>query len=861
MTRSFFVPRMSRRIVPRPRLVERLDAAAAAPLIVVRGQAGMGKTVALSEWATHRSFPADLVWVTLDASAAGRYGFWLRVIEAMEDSGLPSDGPGFDTVVPTANTATALLPSLRQAFTRLRTPVVVVLDDYHNVRDRSVDDDLVWLLQQCPALSFVVGTRSASTLESAQTRAALDVSLVTGDMLSFSPPETAQVIAAHDLRLSEEQIDELTARVEGWPLATRVALLELEAAGTLPPVPASAAPAAEVAARLAREVLASLPATTVDFLLRTSPADYLTSQLASILAPDANADAEFGRLEDEGVGTRQRQGHVDAFRYHPLLRLGFEEEAERRFGDGMRAVRHDLAVWQNEHGHPMEAATQFARLREWAGVTGVLKKNWMHLPETYREELETILRSMSLHELRDQPLLMVELALLNYAADNRPMAAIGRLFTLGAALLRARTVQSRHPDRLWLLTAIMVSHRLTGKTAAAAQDAQDVMEQIGRLTPEDGDEAGPFLATAYNQSGTTLLHAGMDGHAILAFERALVFARMHRQWSIEAHATSLLALTYALRGEMNISAEWIARAESLVRPDRWQEAFVAVGYHLARALARLEEFDLAGAAGHLEGFAAHADTMEHWPFALRIEGLIALARGRGVDGLQGFKTVERRMRRRTANTPLRAMLSLTVADLSLAAGKPNWASEAIADADPAVVAPARARIELLGARPERALGAVETLTWSETPRRRAEAMLIKAVSAHRLGMPDLALRNARDALTLLAENGLRLPLMMVPRADLAALLDGMDGVDAVALLEGVPDVFVPAMIAAPLTRRERIVLEQLEGTSRTEDIARALSVSTSTVKSQLRSVYRKLGVSSREAALVAAYERGLLPPE
>ncbi|MGD8169596.1 response regulator transcription factor, partial [Herbiconiux sp. P16] len=71
--------------------------------------------------------------------------------------------------------------------------------------------------------------------------------------------------------------------------------------------------------------------------------------------------------------------------------------------------------------------------------------------------------------------------------------------------------------------------------------------------------------------------------------------------------------------------------------------------------------------------------------------------------------------------------------------------------------------------------------------------------------------------------------------------------------------FLPSVLARTrLTDREATVLHQLVETGSAAEIASALFVSINTVKSQLRSLYRKLGVASREEALVAAAERGLL---
>lgn len=67
----------------------------------------------------------------------------------------------------------------------------------------------------------------------------------------------------------------------------------------------------------------------------------------------------------------------------------------------------------------------------------------------------------------------------------------------------------------------------------------------------------------------------------------------------------------------------------------------------------------------------------------------------------------------------------------------------------------------------------------------------------------------------------------------------------------------PATAAAPLTRRERVVLANLAEDVTLEQIANRLFVTRNTVKSQVRSVYRKLGVSTRADAVAWARQAGL----
>jgi LuxR family transcriptional regulator of spore coat protein len=60
-----------------------------------------------------------------------------------------------------------------------------------------------------------------------------------------------------------------------------------------------------------------------------------------------------------------------------------------------------------------------------------------------------------------------------------------------------------------------------------------------------------------------------------------------------------------------------------------------------------------------------------------------------------------------------------------------------------------------------------------------------------------------------------------------------------------------------LTRRERVVLAELAEDVTLEEIATRLFVTRNTVKSQVRSVYRKIGVSTRAEAVAWAIAHGV----
>jgi LuxR family maltose regulon positive regulatory protein len=65
--------------------------------------------------------------------------------------------------------------------------------------------------------------------------------------------------------------------------------------------------------------------------------------------------------------------------------------------------------------------------------------------------------------------------------------------------------------------------------------------------------------------------------------------------------------------------------------------------------------------------------------------------------------------------------------------------------------------------------------------------------------------------------------------------------------------------AAPLTERELVVLRLLPTRLSTREIGRELSVSVTTIRSQVQAIYRKLQASTRSEAVAHARELGLLP--
>jgi len=143
---------------------------------------------------------------------------------------------------------------------------------------------------------------------------------------------------------------------------------------------------------------------------------------------------------------------------------------------------------------------------------------------------------------------------------------------------------------------------------------------------------------------------------------------------------------------------------------------------------------------------------------------------------------------------------------------------------------------------------------------RSEALLLGTWARLEAGR-DIESARSLAVAGIATRNRLRRVLTTVPRAVLDAVARHLPEAERAAFDDAVGGLpLIAASMPRPnLTARESVVLAALVAYPRVADLADALFVSTNTVKSQLRSIYRKLGARSRQDALDRARRLNLLP--
>ncbi|MBN1266153.1 MAG: AAA family ATPase [Anaerolineales bacterium] len=299
---KIMLPALPQNHIARPSLQRQLDTALAGRCILVAAPAGSGKTTAVCSWA--QALPYSFGWISLDENDNDPAQFWAYVFAALENA-LP-DGlqlPQFhlDTLLPPTRT---LLAYLINALADYPHPVVLFLDDLHQINNTAVFSDLAYLIENQPeALKIVLLTRADPPLPLARLRGPGLLGEIRGKDLRFTLEEIKTLFnRTLNLNLAPKDLSALEQRTEGWAIGLQMAALSLQ---TQPDpgafITAFSGSHDYILEYLTDEVLKGLSPVHRQFLLTTSILDQLTGPLC---------DAVLGRFGSSAVLEELRRGNL-----------------------------------------------------------------------------------------------------------------------------------------------------------------------------------------------------------------------------------------------------------------------------------------------------------------------------------------------------------------------------------------------------------------------------------------------------------------------------------------------------------------------------------------------------------------------
>jgi LuxR family maltose regulon positive regulatory protein len=376
------------------------------------------------------------------------------------------------------------------------------------------------------------------------------------------------------------------------------------------------------------------------------------------------------------------------------------------------------------------------------------------------------------------------------------------------------------------------------------------------------------LAWFHVQRGLTFSLLDDEISASRAYRRAWEFGTGSGVAFVQSQAAANLALNCALLGDAAQTTEWLARYKSFDTSDWPGNYLIGLGAHIAAGLLALDRLEDDGVHAELQHLGDGSAPLELWPFIAFLFAQHALHSGRANEALTHLDQLQAANQEagRPVTGAAAVLMSRARADLAIACGHGERARQLLKKqgaGTPWNRVPT-ARIRLLGG--YGAIVKVDPLTWdpATSTRDRLEMLLLSAVGSLRCEDSHNARRFMHQALELYDETGILRPFATIQAADLAQLVELADrdiGPDASAILAQHSPVYPDRLLLVDLSEHERWVLEALAKTGSRQEMADSLLVSVNTIKTQLASLYEKLGTSTRSETLLQARELELLPPD
>lgn len=536
-------------------------------------------------------------------------------------------------------------------------------------------------------------------------------------------------------------------------------------------------------------------------------------------------------------------------------------EPRRTAADAAGADGSSPQIVDTEVPATLRAARELLDRGDLEGFAETVDGSWITLVTDFPDELHALLNDVPGEFIAARPRFAIGRDILFQFHDQSRVRS-----TLTLATRRERLLADG--DGLVDLLALGLGQMLALRMTRDYDAAREIAVRDRDLTQQ---QLHAWLEITPELRGMVQLHWGLSRMlaldltgAVQEFQESYWAGRRSASAYLARNAATNGALLLALMGDIAGAEEWLDKAAQLDAAPVALRRFVEDWGPLVEAAVALARLDVDAAREALGRFEPASDTGLSWSIEHFLRARLGLLEGEPIGALHALELARHPKGGPATPSSFDAVLLATAAvDLALAQGA---APRAAALLDRAGRSPelalARARLALLSGDAVGALGHALAGTTAGARLGRVDLALTAAVAALRLDRPDDAVGHAREAVELARTTQALLPFALAPRDDVVALLalvahDARDTAPITEELRRVPEVFVRPVEVVELSDRERVVLRELTRTGSVQEIADALVVSVNTIKSQLRSVYRKLGVGAREDALGEAHRLGL----
>jgi LuxR family maltose regulon positive regulatory protein len=351
-------------------------------LVLVAAPAGFGKTTLVAQWRAVATEDRRFAWVSLDRGDDDPGRLWSHIVHSLHRACPELDGDEILRAlrIQIPDITGTVLPILVNELAKLPAPVVLVLDDYHVITERSCHDQIAFLLLHLPpSAEIVLITRVDPPLPVARLRAAGEMLEIRVPELRFAPSEAAALVRnVSGVELSEPDVAVLLERTEGWPAGLYLAALSLSGH----PSPGAfirqfTGDNRFIVDFLGEEVLSRQPSGIRQFLARTAILGRFCAPLCGAVVGSANAAEIIDVLERENLFIVPLDDNRQWYRYHHLFAQALRSELARTEPDIGPALHGRASAWHRLSGSTDEAIGHALAAGDTAGAVGLIARNWL----------------------------------------------------------------------------------------------------------------------------------------------------------------------------------------------------------------------------------------------------------------------------------------------------------------------------------------------------------------------------------------------------------------------------------------------------------------------------------------------------
>ncbi|MBN1485295.1 MAG: tetratricopeptide repeat protein [Chloroflexia bacterium] len=916
LSTKLHIPSPRRNLVPRPRLLERLEQGLQRKLTLVSAPAGFGKTTLLGAWIQRLPAggapPVKVAWISLDHGDNDpvRFATYLSAALKQTDERIETADP---QAVEWGGSfwQESQLVNLINQIAVLPLDFILLLDDYHLISSQTIHNVLSFLLDHLPQnLHLVIATRADPPLPLTRLRARGQLTELRQSDLRFSTKEAAAFLnSVMGLGLSAKDVASLESRTEGWIAGLQMASLSLQGYSPHPSARSAFIQAFRGSHRfildyLVEEVLELQPAPLQAFLLQTSILDRLSGPLCDAVldrkttapetptgpVPDAQTILE--HLEAANLFIVPLDHERCWYRYHRLFSDLLQKRLAQATPELVPQLHRRASAWHEQQGLVATAIDHALAAQDDERAANLIEKNVEAI--LMRSEVVTFLHwveRLPAARMHNRPTLcffhawallmsgrsldVVERRLQDMDCGQRPMENIemdGRIAALrayimlfygdveSAAKLGRQALEQLPESDHFLRSVLSWIQSLARLAEGNYQNGKRALHEIATTSQEMGN---PLIAVvALCQYAKLQMRQGRLQQARKTLEQALQWATDPQKERLPIASEALIGLGELEREWNNLerAAEYLVESAELAR--QWSE-LAAFDAYFPLMRVRLAQEDVEAAREALETAQQIALASQ----ITQVDDLLAELQQAHFFLAQGDIAGATRWAERRGLLPEPA--PTTRPDLQ--EDHETFINEHLRKYEHLALA----RLFLLRGQTTQALDLLERLLDQVRQLGRIdltiEIQILKALACQALGFETQALEAMAEALSLAEPGGY-----------IRVFLDageGMIGLLRQAAARGLASAYVAKLLAAfgqkesakaeqappsrqplieALSEREMDVLRLLAVGMSNPEIAERLVIAVSTVRSHCKSIYGKLDVHSRWDAVQRAQELTLL---